>query len=67
MWKALYALYDAICRGCTCKVEGYNQYGVFNQSIQDWFIACKPWSTIILIAIGANIGIGLKVTLIFLS
>lgn len=68
MWKALYTLYDAIHRGCICKMEGYNQYGVFNQSIQDWYDENDPWSIVIIgifgifagaVAVVASIVLGL--------
>ncbi len=56
MWEALYTFYDTIHRGCTCKIEGYNQYGVFNQSVQDWYDENKPWSFVIMGVIGLLIG-----------
>lgn len=56
MWEALYTLCDAIHRGCACKIEGYNQYGVFNQSVQNWYDENKPWSFVIIGAIGLFIG-----------
>jgi len=56
MWDALDTLYNAVHRGCTCKIEGYNQYGVFNQSIQDWYDEYKPWSIVIIVIFGLFIG-----------